>query len=137
KSIPYSDFTRDPVTALDGAYYIGWLSNLGSVIWLVGASVCLFTAAVLSSGPWRPFLLHMGLLTAVMGMDDLFLLHDGVLPQALGVDEEWVMGAYALGLGSTLFLHRHRLRQTCLPLLGLAISFFALSIAVDLTYIPV
>src|SRR5690606_15981803 len=110
KSIPYSDFTRDPVTALDGAYYIGWLSNLGVVIWLVGASVCLFTAAVLPPSPWRPFLLHAGLLTAVLGIDDLFLLHDGVLPQALGLDEGWVMGAYGLGLATTLFLHRHHLR---------------------------
>lgn len=137
KSIPYSDFTRDAVTALDGAYYVGWLSNLGATLWLAGASIGLFAAVTLPAGAWRRFLLHAGLLTAVLGADDLFLIHDGILPQFLGGSELLAFGAYGGALGLILITHRALLPDTCWPLLVLAVICFGTSLAVDLAVVPV
>jgi hypothetical protein len=137
KDIAYSDFTRDAVTALDGAYYIGWLSNVGATLWIVGAAVSLFAAVVAGPRAGRGLLLSAGMLTAVLGVDDLFLLHDGVLPQTLGIREEWVMAAYGLSLGAMLLAYRREVGATCLPLLGLAVAFFATSILVDIGIVPV
>ena len=68
------DLTRDPTSALGGPPYIGFLSQLGVLLWTASASVCLFSAYVLSKGrdplQLKSFLLWSGILTVFLTLDD-------------------------------------------------------------------
>ena len=43
------DLTRDPAAILDVPVYVGFLSQIGILLWAATAAICLFSAAVL----WR------------------------------------------------------------------------------------
>ena len=77
-NIPVGDFTREPNVTLDGAVYIGAISNLGICLWTAAATVCFFGFTYLNRyGPassFRMFLLHAGIFTSLLLFDDLFHL---------------------------------------------------------------
>ena len=139
-NIPVSVLTRDPVTSLDGPFYTGWVSALGAVLWFGAASVCLFGAALLSGrgeSHSALFLLASGLLTAMLGADDLFLIHDGLMPHALHVGERVVLAGYAGLLLTFLFVFRRELLGASPGPLVAALLFFGMSLLVDKGFIPV
>lgn len=135
KDTAFRQFSRDPAAALDGPLYTGYYSNMVIVIWLVAATVPLFGALLLREagrpGPAR-FLLVAGLLTAAMGLDDLFLLHEAVYP-ALGVPQDLVFVVYAVVTAVFAWRFRHRLGPPGLLLVAAAYACWGFSVALDAT----
>lgn len=135
-----ADLLRDPLAVAElrqpecCKVYYGAVSNLGVLIWMSGAAVCLFTAAVvLAQGLGaRPvvFMTAAGLLTGFLAMDDLFLVHENVLP-AFGVSEPVTYGAYAaLGLVYLAVSWREILNHNVF-LLAAAVLFLGTSVVID------
>lgn len=126
----YGFFTRDPTQIGNIPRYAGYLSSLGVMAWTVGATVSLFTSAVLVSrsrdvaDPW--FFLFFGALTALLGWDDLFLIHENFF---LGEKSLFlVYGAIAL-TGVVLF--RGVFRNEATGFAQAAAAAFLLSLSVD------
>lgn len=128
-------FTQDPA-ALTGAHpLLGAASNLGVLAWTATAAVCLFTAMLLHGRRDRRefarWMLAAGLLTCLLALDDLFLLHESLLPEALGIPQPAVLAAYVAAVGLFLLRFRAPMERTDRTLLGLALAFFAASVAAD------
>jgi hypothetical protein len=77
------------------------VSQLELVLWSASLVVCVFSWAVLRqrrvdfSGPVR-ILIHFGLVTAVMLVDDLFQFHGDIAPKYLGINKSFVLAVYLL-----------------------------------------
>ncbi len=133
------DLLRDPLAVAEMTdncckVYFGAVSNLGIVLWMAGAAVCLFAAAVIVTADRTDvtarFLLAGGLLTGFLGFDDLFLVHENVLP-AFGVPEVVTYGAYGLlGLSYLIFFWR-QIFSNRFVMFGLAGGLLALSVTID------
>lgn len=101
--IPVAHLVRDPLVVAREApkccsVYYGVVSNLGVILWMVTAAVCLFTAALaFAAGADRSrkvFFLAGGLFTLWLGLDDFFLVHEEVLPY-FGIPQLATYSAYA------------------------------------------
>ena len=130
-----SDATRDAVDVLEAPAYIGFVSNLGVVSWVVAATSCLFAAAVLAARSSQRsdvrFLAATGLLTALAAVDDMFLIHERVITPLAGGSESayaavWalLLVAYAVVAGRSLLRYRS-------PLLFVVAALVVLSVGVD------
>jgi hypothetical protein len=129
---PFSFLSREPQKALDGVWYAGSFSNLGAVMWAVGATAC--AVAWLALRPrgetLRSPLLHAALLLALLGADDLFLLHDELYVKA--VREEIVFGVYLLLFAGYGVVHRDWLQpRGGLLLLPLGLALLVVSAVMD------
>jgi hypothetical protein len=130
--ITLAQLLRDPVQALHGPAYVGYLSNLGAMCWCAAAAVCLISAAAL----WNVdrsssrFLLYSGLINALLGCDDLFMIHDGVLAYRYHIGERRFLACYALLMAGYLWIYwRPILREPAL--FFIAAGLFASSILAD------
>lgn len=128
------ELTQDPTTVLDAPFYIGYVSNLGNVLWAAVVGICAFAAiSVVGRGrEWRPFLLWSGVFSAVLLADDLFLLHDEILPRYAGISGELYGISYVVAMAAYLFAFRMRILRTNYPLLLAALVLFGISVVVDL-----
>lgn len=136
-----ADFTREPVSALQettctggACSYIGLVSNAGLLVWAAAAGVCLVTAVVCRldarSSLAGPFL-WLGLLTAVLAVDDGFQLHEYAAPAVVAQGEALTILVYALALGVILLRYRSFVLRTPFGLLLASGALFAVSIACD------
>ncbi len=135
KGIPIGRLTKDP-TAFGGlSVYTGFLSQIGIFFWSASATVCFFSATVLSRRADRHelkrFLLISALLTLLLGLDDVFLLHEEVLPH-FGIPEKLVFGSYAGLFLFYLFRFYPLILETEYVLMAIALFFFGVSIILDL-----
>lgn len=132
--IPAAHLLKDPGVSNPGPWYLGAVSYFGIALWTAACAVTLFARTLLrndENAELRRFLLASALLSALLGLDDLFMLHDHVAPQLLGVSEKAVIGVYGLlGLAYALRFRAVILRTEVL-LLASAIAFFGFSVAVD------
>lgn len=133
---PVADLVRDPLAVADGPPWLGAVSNLGILVWAVGAVGALFAAAALRrSGAPREevrFLVAAGVVTTVLLLDDLYMLHETVLPEYVGVPEPVVFGAYGALVGWFVVRFRAAIRRTRWPLALLAAAALAAMVLVDL-----
>lgn len=70
---------RDLAQTCDLPIGVGLISNLGYLLWIASAAICLFTACSQVSRPRgrvRELLLAGGSLSLILCLDDMFLLHD-------------------------------------------------------------
>jgi hypothetical protein len=123
------DFTRDPVTVLEGTWYVGFLSHVGTVVWSVAATCCLL-AAILLAGESRWAFAWAGLLTAALLADDVFLLHE-TFGEKTGASERFVLLLYPVATVAYLVRYRRFVRRHDAVVLGVALVFFAVSAVVD------
>lgn len=126
----------DPATATGAPFYTGFLSNVGVVVWCVGAVLCLYTWVLLreASAEYRrmnSFLLGAGLITALMLFDDLFMLHESFFPRFFKMQERFVLGVYASTVLIFFAAHYRALLRTDYRLVVIAGFFLGLSIIVD------
>lgn len=132
--IPVAHLLKDPGALRPGPWYLGAVSYVGILLWTAAATLCLFARKLLprvEEAEVRSFLLASALLSAVLGLDDLFMLHDSLAPAYLGVPEKVVVLGYgALALGYVVRFRRLVWRTEYFPLL-VAGGFFALSVGVD------
>ena len=128
---PLWKLTKDPAQVLHFPLYIGWLSNLSGLLWMIAATVCVFGSEILRRQGGKPetvrFLGISGLLNLYLGFDDLFLLHDRVFPQFLNLPEKFFYFAYVLLIFMYLVYFLAQILKYDYPLLLIAAVLIGLS----------
>lgn len=132
---PFQMFTRDPA-ALTGAHpLLGFLSNVGILLWATCAAVCFFTAGLLYAGKKhreeRRFIFSAGFITSVLMLDDLFLVHEELFPSYLGGREGMIIGLYIIVVFVFMARYKNLILKDASPVFFLALVFFALSSIID------
>ncbi len=107
---PVSNFTRDAVAVADVPWYTGSVSLITCMVW--SATACMsFLVAWAVPRARRP-MLGLGILTAVLAVDDAMLVHDQIGP-GHGVPEFLFGAVYAvIGLGMSWVIFRGGTRTT-------------------------
>jgi hypothetical protein len=138
--IPLRLFFIDPVAEFNSPMYIGFVSNLGVLLWCAAASICLFSGwlTFANKGQRRLawFLIGSGLLSAMLMFDDLYLLHEEVIEDHLFIPQVYVFALYGFFLVSLLIRFRSEILDSDFVLLLAAFGFFAISVGVDLFVTP-
>lgn len=133
--IPLHLMMGDPAATTGAPFYLGFVSNVGAVLWAAAASVFLFSFYVhrSSSGDveWGRFLLCSGLFVGVLGLDDLFMLHDQVFPDYLSVGQSLVVATYAVLAFIYVARFASVIAQTAYPVFISAVGMLAASVALD------
>lgn len=128
-------FTRDPAAFHEASPFIGSVSNLGVQLWTATAAIALFAAALLRGrSPQREagaLLLHAGLLTAWLALDDLYMFHERIGPDELGLPQPLIFLAYGLWTAAALVRFRAQIVREDRWILGTALACFAASVATD------
>lgn len=131
----FGELTRDPAAVFEAPFYVGFLSQLGIFMWSSSAAICLFSAAIFmqSSNDMRTrnFFIFSGLLSLMLGFDDVFLLHENVFPH-FGIPEKIVLVTYALLTLTYLVRFFATILKTDYVLLLMALSFFSFSVLSDI-----
>lgn len=132
--VPVGELTRDPVAVLGGAVYVGLLSQLGIFLWAAAASVNYFVAFLLAgetaAARFKTFFIVSGLISLLLGFDDVFLLHENVFP-CLGIPEQVTYVVYIVIVLLWAFRFRAIIQMSDYLLLFFAGICFAGSIALD------
>ena len=135
-NMPYSMFTRDPMALfVKGHPLLGVLSNIGILIWCVGASALAGAFFVLRGIEVKPILRALWIpsaLTFMLLIDDLFMVHEFIFAHLFKISEYFLFGFYA-GL-TFLYLTlsaRVLLERTAFPILALAGVCFVESLYID------
>ncbi|NIA71793.1 hypothetical protein HBA54_24665 [Pelagibius litoralis] len=82
--VPFPDLTRDPLAIMGkkSAPHLGFLSNLGALLWCTTAAVCAFVGLRLmrdrDSRRRSLFLFAVAGFSAVLLFDDLFMVHENL-----------------------------------------------------------
>lgn len=130
--VPFADVSRDAIAVLRAPPWIGALSSAGVLVWCAAAAICLHASAS-ANGVRRPFLLHAGLLSALLTLDDLYLLHEVVAPTWLGVRQRYVYVLYAAVTLGFLVWHARFLRASpAWPVLAIALVLLGASMGLDM-----
>lgn len=137
-NIPVGDFTREPNITLDGAFYVGAISNLGIILWTAAATLCIFGSMYLQrynpGSSFRMFLLHAGLFTILLLIDDVYQLHEIIFPFYFHISQKII---YVVYFGYALFFlmkFRATIFKTEYIILLASIFLLSLSILVDLIH---
>lgn len=127
--VEYSFLYRDANAIAGNPFYYGILENLTAVLMISSGSILLFTA--MTEGWTSPeplgFSLGMGLLTTVMGLDDLLMLHESAWFIHWRLKEAHVYLVYAALLVFSVGYYRRLFLSTPFPLLAMALSALALA----------
>lgn len=130
----WSVLMADPAARYDLPFYSGLVSHVGVLLWVLSGSTAVFSAYAgrrLGRDPQRlRMLMHMGLFSLLLGLDDIFLLHEAALP-SVGVPEVAVFGCYGLVLLTLLVVHRRTILDSVVGPLALAGASFFLSVVLD------
>ena len=129
-------FTRDPASVADIHPLIGVASNIGILIWTIGAGICLFGSALLFRQPGETtfslFLLFWGLMTLLLIFDDFFLFHDWIFPRYFDIiRERYTFFGYGIIMLIGMLIFWKTILKTEYLILFTAFVFFALSYVSD------
>lgn len=128
-------FTRDPAATFRANPITGLQSNVGILVWFLGAAITLFAGAVLPSGieqrRWKSFFYWSGAITLALTLDDFFQIHEEVAPRYAGLNDKVVVGTYGLALLAHLLINRRTIAETEYRLLGAALVLFAMENGID------
>lgn len=135
EGIPLGDLTRDPVSVAGVPLYVGFVSQLGIVLWSATAACCFLAALIVARQGldirWRNFFLGAAGLSLMLGLDDLYLLHEVFFPY-FGIPELVVFGVYGLLVAVFLGRYLSLLLRSDFLLLAMAFGFLGLSVLADL-----
>lgn len=135
------ELTRDPNTVLKGHVYTGMISNAGIFFWSASATICLFMAVFLYyRGAYHGKILLMlfaGLLSFVMGFDDVYQMHEKMFIDIRYIPEELFFLAYAVCMAFIVLVCFRTFIKTDFILWMLALGLFFLSLMVDHDYIQI
>jgi hypothetical protein len=114
----------------DGSF----ISDLGSILWCVAATVCFFAAMLLRNNQAKDiyqFLLYSGLLTTYLFFDDFFQIHDHFLHSKLGISEK--ITYIVLGIATLILIIKYRqtILRTNFIIILMGLGFLAISVAAD------
>ncbi|HVG40491.1 MAG TPA: hypothetical protein VM888_02675 [Chitinophagaceae bacterium] len=132
-------FTKDP-NALnkEGDFYFGAFSNLGVIFWTIAATLCFFGTFYLKrynpGSPLRSFLLHGGIFTTILLLDDLYMWHEQMFPVYFGISAHFVYATYlAYGIFFIVRFRKEIFKTEYLILLASAF-LISLSVLVDVLH---
>jgi hypothetical protein len=127
-------YLRDPSAIARIHPMAGVVSQVGALLWLAAAVSSFLTASVLRrKGVPASIRFHVvsGILSTILLFDDLFQGHEYFAPQVLHIREHTVYAFYALAIPTYLFVFRRKILSEEGALMGLALLFLGLSMAVD------
>ncbi len=135
-NVPVAYFTKEPNTILNGASYIGAFSNLGAIMWTVSATVCVFGFLSLSKFNstlrFKTFLLHAGIFSTILLLDDVYRLHDDIFPYYLGINDNFVYLSYLLYASYFIYRFSKIILETEYLIFLSSILLMSLSVFMDL-----
>jgi len=141
KGIDLGDLTRDPNTILKGHVYTGMISNAGIFFWSASATICLFTAVFIYklNGMTKSFLLMLfsGLLSFVLGFDDVFQMHEKMFTDIRYIPEELFFITYFICTIFIVVVSYKEFIKTYFVMWLLALGMFFMSLVIDHDYIYV
>ncbi|GAB4360224.1 MAG: hypothetical protein Fur0042_29760 [Cyanophyceae cyanobacterium] len=144
--ITFYHLVVDPLEYADLPHYIGALSVFGCLLWMTAASLCLGTAALVTSAQKFPrsrlsYLVYLGGFLLVLLLDDTYQLHENFKSMVAfngalqSLDKNWFEGsfflAYAIAATWIVTKFRRVVRQTNLYILGCFVVLMALSTIAD------
>lgn len=133
--VPLVYLTSDPAVLSQQPFYFGMLSNIGVLLWIATATVCLFSALLLKilkrHTKSATFLSVFGIISLFLGLDDLFLLHERAIPKVFHVSQTFVLASYAIIVSVCLLRFRHHLLKNHPFLFAVSLLFFSISILAD------
>ena len=139
--VPLSHLTRDPNAVSGAPPYLGFVSQLGILLWAGAVAVCIFSVWLLpprrqgAGAGTRGFLFASGLLTLMLAFDDVFQLHEQVIPRFV-MSEKAVFACYGVTTVAYFVRFLPVLLTTDCLLLGAALACFGASMGVDLFGLP-
>lgn len=119
---------RDLAQTCDTALGVGFLSNLGYLLWIAAAAIALFTAlsgVVPLRGRVQQLLLCGGGFSLLLCIDDMFLLHDRY------IGSTFLYGLYAVFALLILFRFRRQVQALGGGSFLLAVVLLGLSVVID------
>ena len=131
--IEFRDLSREPASVAHVPNYSGAYANLTILLWQVPATSALLTSVLLRKlGGHRAdaaMFGYLGVITAVMAIDDGFLLHETIREQ-FGISQKIPPVLYTVAILVVLWVYRHRLRWNIL-VFGAAMGFWGVSAISD------
>lgn len=129
-------FLRDVTSTGELPFFAGFVSQIEAILWSATLTVCIFSLILMrhrngGQKPSKRFLLHGGLLTGILLLDDIFLFHEEIAPEYIHIGERYVIAFYlAMGL---LFVFRNwsEIQSSEYLILVLALALFGASIFLD------
>jgi hypothetical protein len=122
---------KDPAEIKRFPPYIGMLSNWGVILWVVTATICLFSAALLkrqkASDATIRFLAASGIFSLLLGIDDLYMMHERLLPRMFHMPEIFFYILYFFVLAAYLIYFIPQILKYDYLLFLAALLFFAFS----------
>jgi hypothetical protein len=132
--IPVYKMLGDTTAILEVNPLYGFLSNLGILGWIISAAVCLFSATIIyrfKSKKIFDFLLYSGLLSAYLGLDDLFLIHEYIVTKYFHIQENYFLALIGLLVIIYLLKFAGFILTTDYNFLVIAIFFLTTSVFID------
>lgn len=124
----YIEMTRDPAQQTDTSSFLGFLSNIGSWLWVSGAAFCFFRVATYETAArdrHKTLLILIGSFSFFLAVDDFFLIHDRYIAEGI------IVPAYAIFIGYVLKRFRAEIFEIDGVAFMLAMSSLAMSVFVD------
>ena len=122
------DVVRDAAQTLDASSFLGFLSNIGTWLWVSATAICFFSAL---SGDFsgqkqrRGMLVLMGLFSLTLAVDDFFMLHERY------INQNYCFIVYAALAGALLVKYWEMLFEFEGLIFLIAGFFLSFSIAID------
>lgn len=122
------DVMRDPAQTMATSSFLGFLSNIGTWLWVSATAICFFSALSNDFSGQKQrmgMLILMGLFSLTLAVDDFFMLHDHY------VNQNYCYIVYA-ALSAAVLVRYRAILFTFDGLIFLIAGFFlAFSIAID------
>ncbi len=122
------EILRDPAQQTKQSSFLGFISNIGTWLWLSAGVICFFKVATYESPerpPHRTLLVLAGWFSMFLAVDDFFLIHDRYITEGI------LIPLYAIFVGYLL----KRFYRIIVDIDGFAFmmagTFLAMSVAVD------
>ncbi|MBI5475797.1 MAG: hypothetical protein HY964_03565 [Ignavibacteriales bacterium] len=131
---PIVVFFQDIFYQTHAPLYVGFISNIGMMVWSFAIAVCFYAAYLLNaSGKKELFYFFMSgaLFGTLLLLDDFFMFHEIIYPRYLHIDSDVAYAIYALMGIAFLIKFREILLESDFIFFIMALGFFALSIFFD------
>jgi hypothetical protein len=138
-NIPFEKLTGDPALTFNAHPFVGFLSNIGVLIWSFTAAICYFSAVILlkiNDKKNALFFLSSAIFTSVLLIDDLFMFHDYIFYsfKNFKIAQPLTFTIYAIFLLWYIVKFYKIILNSLYIFLVLAVGFFGLSVCIDLIF---
>lgn len=132
---PFSVLTRDMASVCHVKPFIGFLSNIGIIIWSGSAASCFLAALFLRQGGNKrrfvQFFSWFALFTLLLALDDVLVLHETFFPRTLHLSQTVIYSIYASLTLLSLLVFLREILTTDFLLLLIAGGFLSASMVTD------